>query len=334
MEGNILKSKPVRLIDIAQKAGVSITTVSHVINKTRYVKRETREYILQIMEELSYQKRKPKSIHATTRFIGVIVANILEDYYISVIKAIETYASEQGFSILLCDSENDAELEKLNIRSILEKNVGGIIIAPVNSKKCPKEILSSTIPIIFIDRKYEGVDKVFIGINNFESGYSGAKYLDSKGCKNIAFIGYPETVYTVQQRMRGYYFYIQKNIPDASPRILTLNYKQEDSNRLICKFIEDSKPDGVLCATSDICYQLIGSLEEMEINIPQNIKIVTYDDNKWLDYLKYPVSVITQPTVEIGFMAIDNLIRMMQNENEDKKIGTTIFLETGFIDRL
>jgi len=72
----------------------------------------------------------------------------------------------------------------------------------------------------------------------------------------------------------------------------------------------------------------------MGISIPQQIKIVTYDDNKWLDYLKYPISVITQPTVEIGFMAIDNLIRMMQNESEDKKIGTTIFLETGFIDRL
>lgn len=332
--GSGLKSKPVRLIDIAQKAGVSITTVSHVINKTRYVKRETREYILKIMEELSYEKKKPKSVHSTTRFIGVIVANILEDYYISVIKAIETYASEQGFSILLCDSENDAELEKLNIRSILEKNVGGIILAPVDSRKCPKEILTTTIPMVFVDRKYEGADKIFVGINNFESGYAGTHYLATKGCKNIGFISYPETVYTCQQRLLGYSFYIQKNFANAAPNVLTLNYKQEDSNRLICKFIEDAKPDGVLCATSDICYQLIGSLEEMGISIPQQIKIVTYDDNKWLDYLKYPISVITQPTVEIGFMAIDNLIRLMQNEGEDKKIGTSIFLETGFIDRL
>jgi len=218
-----LKNKPVRLIDIAQKAGVSITTVSHVINKTRYVKRETREYILKIMEELSYEKKKPKSLHSTTRFIGVIVANILEDYYISVIKAIETYASEQGFSILLCDSENDAELEKLNVRSILEKNVGGIIIAPVDSRKCPKEILTATIPIVFVDRKYEGIDKIFVGINNFESGYNGTHYLATKGCKNIGFISYPETVYTCQQRLLGYSFYVQKNFANTPTNVLTLN---------------------------------------------------------------------------------------------------------------
>lgn len=329
-----MKSKPVRLIDIAQRAGVSITTVSHVINKTRYVKRETREYVLKIMDELSYEKKKPKSLRATTKFIGVIVANILEDYYISVIKAIETYASEQGFSILLCDSENDAELEKSNVHSILEKNVGGVIIAPVDSRECPEELLDADIPMVFVDRKYDGLDKMFVGINNFESGYTGTSYLASKGCKNIGFIGYPETVYTCQQRLLGYGFFIQKQGTNFLPHILTLNYKQEDSNRLICKFIEDTKPDGVICATSDVCYQLIGSLEEMGISIPQQIKIVTYDDNKWLDYLKYPISVITQPTVEIGFMAIDNLIRMMQNKSEDKKIGTTIFLETGFIDRL
>jgi len=329
-----LKNKLVRLADIAQKAGVSITTVSHVINKTRYVKKETREYILKIMEEMKYEKKKSVSMHLTTRFIGVIAANILEDYYISVIKAIETYANEQGYSILLCDSENDSQLERINIRNLMEKNIGGMIIAPIDSGSCPEEIIHSKIPIVFVDRKYKKTDKVFIGINNFESGYQGSEYLASKGCTRIGFIGYPDTVYTVQQRSLGYRYFLQKNFPDSLPLVLTLKYNQEDSNLLIDKFIEEAKPDGILCATSDICYQLIGSLEEMLIPIPEKIKIVTYDDNKWLDYLKYPISVITQPTTEIGFMAIDNLIRLMKNKNEEKKIGTTIFLETGFIDRL
>ncbi|MGA2546688.1 MAG: LacI family DNA-binding transcriptional regulator [Rectinemataceae bacterium] len=329
-----MQNKPVRLEDIAQKAGVSITTVSHVINKTRYVKRETRELVLAILEEMNYDIKKPKTKPKVSKLIGVIIADITEDYYISVVKAIETYASEQGFSILLCDSEDDVEKEKRNIKNILDKDVGGLIISPVNSERYPREIKEAQIPVVFVDRKYDRHDKVFVGINNFESGHIGTRYLASKGCKTIGFIGYPETVYTVHQRAIGYRDCLQQCAPDCQPRVLKLNYRQEDSNKLIREFVESVRPDGVLCATSDVCYQLIGSLEEMGISIPDQIKIVTYDDNKWLDYLRFPVSVITQPTSEIGFTAIDILVRMMLHPEERKKIATEIFLETGFIDRL
>jgi len=329
-----MQNKLVRLEDIAQKAGVSITTVSHVINKTRYVKRETRELVLTLLEEMNYDIKKPKAKPAASRFIGVIVADITEDYYISVVKAIETYASEQGFSILLCDSEDDAEKEKRNIQNILDKDVGGLIISPVSSVKYPREIKEAQIPIVFVDRKYDRHDRVFVGINNFESGYIGTMYLASKGCGTIGFIGYPETVYTAHQRAIGYRDCLHGQLPDCPPRVLKLNYRQEDSNKLIRDFVDRNHPDGVLCATSDVCYQLIGSLEEMGISIPDQIKIVTYDDNKWLDYLKFPVSVITQPTSEIGFTAIDILVRMILHPEERKRIATDVFLETGFIDRL
>ena len=207
-----------RLEDVAQRAGVSITTVSHVINKTRYVKRETREFVLKILEEMKYDIKKPNAKPSVSKFIGVIVADITEDYYISVVKAIETYASEQGFSILLCDSEDDTEKEKRNIRNILEKDIGGLIISPINSEKDPKEIKDSKIPIVLVDRKYNNHDKIFVGINNFESGYIGTKYLISKGCKTIGFIGYPETVYTVHQRAIGYRDCLNEQFPGLPPQ--------------------------------------------------------------------------------------------------------------------
>ena len=329
-----MQNKLVRLEDVAQKAGVSITTVSHVINKTRYVKRETRELVLKMLEEMNYDIRKPRKKQNDSKLIGVIVADITEDYYISVVKAIETYASEQSYSILLCDSEDDPEKEKRNIRNILDKDVGGLIISPVNSEKYPKEIKEAPIPVVFVDRKYSKHDKVFVGINNFETGYFGTEYLASKNCRTIGFIGYHETVYTVHQRAIGYRDFLQEHLPDCPPRVLKLNYRQEDSNKLIREFVESFRPDGVLCATSDVCYQLIGSLGEIGIEIPQEIKIVTYDDNKWLDYLKFPISVITQPTSEIGFTAIDMLVRMILRPEERRKIATEVFLKTGFIDRL
>jgi LacI family transcriptional regulator len=329
-----MQNKLVRLEDIALKAGVSITTVSHVINKTRYVKQETRELVLKVLEEMNYDTSRPKERQKGSRLIGVIVADITEDYYISVVKAIETYASEQGFSILLCDSEDDAEKEKRNLKTILDRDVGGLILSPINCEKYPKELKDAEIPVVYIDRKYSKPDSVFVGINNFESGFFGTKYLASKGCKAVGFIGYPETVYTARQRAMGYRQCLQECLPGCEPRVLKLNYRQEDSNKLIREFVEKLRPDGVLCATSDVCYQMIGSLEEMGISIPDRMKIVTYDDNKWLDYLKYPISVITQPTSEIGFTAIDSLVRMIRHPAERKRVATDVFLETGFIDRL
>ncbi|HET6451748.1 MAG TPA: LacI family DNA-binding transcriptional regulator [Spirochaetia bacterium] len=329
-----MQNKTVRLEDVAQKAGVSITTVSHVINKTRYVKRETRELVLKVLDELHYDIRKPKTRRNGSRLIGVVVADITEDYYISVVKAIETYASEQAYSILLCDSEDDVEKEKYNLKNILDKDVAGLIIAPVNSQKCPRELSDADLPVVFVDRKYDRHQRVFVGINNFESGYVGTEYLASKGCRAIGFIGYPESVYTVHQRSIGYRDFLLQRLPECPPRTLTVNYRQEDSTALIREFVESARPDGLLCATSDVCYQLLGSLGELDIRIPEQIKIVTYDDNKWLDYLKFPISVITQPTTEIGFTAIDVLVRMILHPAERRKIATEIFLQTGFIDRL
>lgn len=328
-----MRKKTVRLQDVANRAGVSITTVSHVINKTRYVKQETREFVLKVLDEMAYDIGKPKHAPKEIKFIGLIVADITEDYSISVIKAVETYASEQGISILVCDSEDDSEKERANIRTVLDRGVSGLIISPTNSEKCPKELRETSIPVILIDRKYNTHDKVYVGINNFESGYSAAKYLLDKGCRDVAFIGYPETVYTVRQRSLGYRACIHEH-GGAEPRILQLLYKKEDSNKLIREFIESTKVDGLICATSDICYQVVGSLEELGIEIPAKMKIVTYDDNKWLDYLRYPISVVTQPTEEIGLHAVETLLQMIAHPGEHKKSASEVFFETGFIDRL
>ncbi|MEA5032868.1 MAG: LacI family DNA-binding transcriptional regulator [Sphaerochaeta sp.] len=329
-----MKRKHVTLKDVAEKSGVSITTVSHVLNKTRYVKKDTREYVLQIIEELNYEMYRPKSSMRKIQYIAIVIADITEDYSISIIKAIETYANDNGISILVYDSEDDPDKERKNIRTVLAKQVGGMILSPVNSEQCPKEIKSASIPIVLIDRQYTSHNKLFIGINNFESGYKATRYLIDKGCRKIGFIGYTETVYTIRQRSMGYRSCLMELEPEGSQHVLHLNYKREDSNKLIRDFIERTSVDGVICATSDICYYLIGSLQELHRKIPEDMKIITYDDNKWLDYLKYPISVITQPTGEIGIHAVETIIEMVQHPENQKHIHSEMLFDIGFIDRL
>ncbi len=330
-----MKKKHVTLKDIALRAGVSITTVSHVISKTRNVAQETRELVLRTLEELDYQQTESRTDEpATLDRIGVITADIQEDYYILLVKTIETIASENNISVLFCDSADDPEKEERNIALMLSKNVDGLIIAPVCHGPYPRQLRAADIPVVLVDRQYEQHNTCFVGINNAGSALSGVRYLVEKACQRVAFIGYSESVYTMQQRVIGYKMGLMQYLPGLAHCVLHLKYSKEDSFHLIKAFLQEHQPDGLICGTSDLCYQLVSVVEDLGLNIPGDLKVLTYDDNKWLDYLRYPVSVITQPTVEIGCQAVERLLQQAGTRRLGRRTKTEILFDTQIIDRL
>lgn len=321
--------------DIALKAGVSVTTVSHVISKTRNVAQETRELVLRTLEELDYQQpdNRPDEAAPLDR-IGVITADIQEDYYILLVKTIETIASENNISVLFCDSADDLEKEQRNISMMLSKNVDGLILAPVNNGPYPRELRATDVPVVLVDRQYEKHNTTFVGINNADSAQKGTRYLVDKGCQSIGYIGYSESVYTMQQRVVGYKMGMMQYLPGQTPQVLHLKYSKEDSYHLIKAFLTEHRPQGLLCGTSDLCYQVVSVADDLGMDIPGQLKILTYDDNKWLDYLKYPISVITQPTVEIGCHAVERILQQAANRRVGKRTKTEILYDVEIIDRL
>ena len=328
-----MKHKNITMKTIAEKSGVSITTVSHVINKTRNVSRETKEAVLKTIDDLNYRGYKSKKVNKI-EYVGVIIADIREDYYVSITKAIETVASDMGISIIFCDSEDDPEKEAKNIKMLLERNVSGLIIAPIETKSMPQILENVDIPIVLIDRQYENHEFLFVGINNLYSSYLGSQHLYEKGCRRIGFIGYSDSVYTIKQRIMGYKSYLMEIDSGVIPAVLSLSYHNEDSYPLIKQFIEKENIDGIICATSAVCYEVISVISEMPQKEQIRIKLITYDDNKWFDYLKIPISVISQPTAEIGSAAIENLISCIEQQSHKETLKRELFYDIGIIDRL
>ncbi len=328
-----MKQKNITMKTIAEKVGVSITTVSHVINKTRHVNQETKEAVIRAMEELNYRGVKSKRGNQI-EYVGVIIADIREDYYVSVTKAIETVAFDMGISIIVCDSEDDAEKESKNIKMLLDRNVSGLILAPIASEKMPKMLATVDIPVVLIDRQYKNHNFLFIGINNLNSSYLGAGHLQSKGAQRIGFIGYADTVYTIKQRILGYKTFQQEAESPQPPAVLSLSYHKENSYPLIQNFIRENKLDGIICATSAVCYEVISVLNDLPPEEQAKIKIITYDDNKWFDYLKIPVSVISQPTAEIGAAAVENLVGFIEQPDSREYLKRELFYDVTIIDRL
>lgn len=318
---------------VAQKAGVSITTVSHVINRTRHVNQSTKDTVLKVLTELNYRSSKNNKANGEDRVcVGVILADAREDYYILMMKAIETVAADLDISVIFSDSEADYEKEVKNINLLLEQKVNGILLAPADADRMPKNLQNISIPVVLIDRQYESHSFLSVGINNFRSGYLGTKNLLNRGCKNIGFIGYSDPVDTIRQRILGYKSVVMDNF-NSVPNILYLKYNGGDSFPSIKQFLCQNEFDGLICATSSLCYELIEVFDTLDDSLKTKIKIICFDDNRWFDYLKYPISVISQPVAEIGNAALENLLQFIEQPDNARNVKRELFFEITIIDR-
>jgi LacI family transcriptional regulator len=329
-----MKPKGPTMEMVARKAGVSITTVSHVINKTRQVNQETKDAVVQAIQELHYPWEKRAKSQNSAVCIGVILADAREDYYIDMIKSLESVAADYGVSLIFCDSEANFEKEQQNVALLLDRKVQGLLVAPADADRMPKRLQKIVIPVVLIDRQYESHTFLAVGINNFRSSYRGTQRMFEKGCKKIGFIGYSDPVNTIRQRILGYKTAIIELATDRSPKVLFLKYNGGDAFPLIKRFIEEESFDGLVCATSSLCYELITVLDILDAEIQHKLQIISFDENRWLDYLKYPVLVISQPIGEISHAALENLLRMVDQKKTFPPVKRELLFETSIIDRI
>ena len=329
-----MKEKKVTMRDVANLAGFSVSTVSHVINKTRFVEEETRQKILQAIKELNY---KPNILAQSlkgkgTQTIGVIIADIRQGFFAEVIKSIEFKANKKGYNVILCDAEDNVEEEQFYIDVLLRKGIDGLILAPVDIDIASDDLLSSKIPFVQIDRKSNQYEGDFIGIDNVKSAEIAAFHLIEQGYQRLGFIGYGKKLYTMKTRSDGFKNAAMERGLAHEVEIQELNYSEKNQQAPIKKWLlEHDDIDAVFCANDDICYAALGAIEEIGLNIPRDIGMVSCDDSRWFKYLKTPITALRQPTEEIGRLAVEVLLKRIQKTSNEA--FQNILLNTRLIKR-
>jgi LacI family transcriptional regulator len=332
-----MKRKAVTLKDIADQTGYSVTSVSHVINKTRHVEKATRDRILEAIERLGYVIPE---VAVSTRgetvkgAIGVVIADIREDFFAEIVKSIEYSCAENGYSLILCDSEDDEVKERNCIATLAARQVQGLILFPVNSHANLAQTLPEGVPVVILDRKLDERTLPFIGIDNYASAYDATRYLIAAGARRIGMVGYGDEIYTARERARGYEAAMRDANLGHEIAVLRAAYHSENTTGLIRQFIAsgDRRKDGLVCATSNLCFEAVAAIQELGLGIPEDLKLICWDDNKWFDYLRYPVSAIRQPTTEMGIAAVEELVARI--EGKRVSLGKDILLAYELIDRL
>lgn len=319
--------------DVAALAKVSTATVSHVINKTRHVEKHTEARVVEAVRQLDYQPNiVAQSLKGKgTKTIGIIIADIRESFFANIVKAVEVYLRKENFSLILCDSEDIVRKEKAHLNLLLQKGVEGVIFAPINIHETYSALQTSHVPVVQIDRKTYGMKSDYIGIDNIQSARIATEHLCGHGYTRIGFIGYDTTVYTMKRRQEGYKAVLSKHNLYDSQLAKVVNYSDRSMKNSIKNWILKHHVDAVLCAVDEICFSALEAIEELGLRIPEDIALISFDDSKWLKYLKTPITVVRQPLEEMGRTAAETIIKRIQHPSKSDFLN--IHFETDLIIR-
>lgn len=313
----------IKLKDVAEKAGVSKSTVSQYLNKRyQYMSQETRDRIQSVVEDLGYQ---PNGIARSlkikkTNTIGVVVANILHTFSTYVSRGIEDYCQQHGYNVILCNADNNPKKEESYLQMLRMKQVDGIIIAATG--KC-NELISNEIgkgfPIVQIDRYFDDLETDIVIADNYHGVFEAVEHLIRQRYKRIGLVVPEGNMLSVRrQRMEGYYEALKKYGIPVDESLVKFLSKENAQRQLSSLFEMEDRPTAVFTTNDLMAIETLTFLKENNIRIPEEIAIATFDELTMASLLESPLTVVAQPAYDIGMTAADLLIKRIEGKGKRK----------------
>lgn len=312
----------VTIKDVALVACVSTTTVSHVINKTRFVDAATRARVIQAMDDLGYHPNVlARSLRSgVSKTIGLIVPDAANLFFAEVARKIEDYGYEQGYSVILGNSDNDPEKQLNYINTLLAKRVDGVIF--ISTGGDPKELMrffDNRVPVVVADRDVplELADVVLL--DNEQGGYDATRYLIELGHRKIACITGPHDLSPSQQRVEGYYRAMGEfNIPVNSAYITAGDFQFQGSRDAMERLLGCTpRPSAVFVFNDMMAIGAMTTIRKAGLSIPADISIVGFDDIELASAVTPSLTTIAQPIAEIARCATDLLIQRLNGSRKE-----------------
>jgi len=302
--------------DVAKKAGVSTATVSRVINNNVTVNNNLKIRVQAAINELGYRPNRA-AYHLRSgkvKRVGVLFADIRNPFFTSVLAGIENYLHLADYALILGNSNENHKIERMQLQAFLDEGVAGIILSSVaNSSAQYQQVIEAGIPIMAIDRVPDNLKVDSISINNIKASKEATEHLINLGHKNIAFIGGPEHISTARLRKLGYLEAL-KNIPNNKPIIELGDFTQAGGYHATINILSAYKNVSALLVANNL--MTLGALEaihEKKILIPDQIALVGFDDMPWATSLQPPLTVVAQPTYDMGKIAARLLLDRIHN---------------------
>ncbi|MFC5467362.1 LacI family DNA-binding transcriptional regulator [Cohnella suwonensis] len=316
--------------DVALKAGLSVTTVSRVLNNRGYISEATRKKVFETMDMLNYQPNEiaRSLLRKQSNIIGLIIPNVSHPFFGELANHVEYYAYRSGCKVLLCNSRLDPVKEKEYIEMLKRNRVDGIIMGSHTLEV--EDYRNLNYPIVTIDRRIDAIP--FVASDNESGGEMAARLLIDKGCRKIAhFCGNLHLDMLSNLRTTAF----ERVVRAEGVEFLTLQtnmdvFDQQEYERLMAElFTQHSDIDGVFATSDIIASFVIKWCRKLGKEIPRQMRIVGYDDVSAASWVSPALTTIKQPIEDMGRLAVELIRKQMDGET----IGREYVLPVKLVER-
>ena len=323
------------IVSIAKQLNISTATVSRALNNKGNVKESTRERVLEAAREFNYiPNQLARSLqNAKTNTIAVVIPDITEDFFGNITAQIDHVVSRDKFMLLVCDTHENATLEKKYLDMLHERRVDAIVLATVDlTGNTSRRIRESGIPIVYIDNIPSCEEIKSITIDNQLASHIAVDYLFEKGHRKIAGIFGSQEETTGCERYRGYIGALSEHDLSKDLNLIEFgDYKYASGYRCMKNLLSNEKMTAVYVTSEKMTYGAIKAIQEAELRIPEDISVIGFDVHKGENPVVLPITSIRQPEMEIGTEVGDLLLKIMGGYTIDDsgRIMLTPFIEAG-----
>jgi LacI family transcriptional regulator, galactose operon repressor len=315
-------SQTYNMRDVARLAGVSIASVSAVVNQKGTASAELTERVKKAMEALDYHPDQvARSLKSRrTQTIGMVIPDISNPFYTELMRGVETAAKGHRYSVFLCDSSDDPQIERDCLSVLFSHRVDGVILAPTGIHSAQDRPTTRRFPIVFVDRIPPQFRGLAVVTDNFSAAYYATRHLIELGHRDIAIITGRLDLSNGRDRLEGF----RKAMGEArlvirDELIQNGDFQLESGyQRGLQIFRSSDPPTAVFCCNNLMTLGLMRALAERHIACPEQVSILGFDDFDWAASFRPKLTTVSQPCLEMGKKAVDLLVRRIEFPEEGR----------------
>jgi len=331
-----MKKGHITIKDIARELSISPSTVSRALNNNPDISPETRKLVQDYAKEHKYKPNNLALILRTNQsnIIGVIVPELANHFFSSVLSGIETVAEENGYHVIVCQSMEDCNKEILNVQTLIKARVSGVLISL--SKTTTKyehfqELKDNDIPVIFFDRICTGIDTGKVVVDDYSGTLNAVDYLIKTGCKRIAFLSAPVHLEISKNRRNGYLDALRKNgIPVEEELMCIADNKQLGYEKGLEMMKRDNRPDAFMAMNDYTASGVLCAAKELGLRIPEDVSICGFSNSNISQDTDPMLTTVDQHPYQVGKEAMQLILEKVENpdnlERKNKIIKTSLIV--------
>ncbi|MGR7023134.1 LacI family DNA-binding transcriptional regulator [Geodermatophilus sp. URMC 62] len=319
---------PASIRDVAEHAGVSVGTVSNVLNRPEVVSGPTRERVLSAITALGFVRnesaRQLRAGHSRT--IGLVVLDIANPFFTDVARGVDDVVDPAGLAVILCNSDDRPEKEAAHLDVLAEQRVQGVLITPTAELSPHLDSLRRRgVPVVLVDRRAPTADQCAVAVDDVLGGRLAAEHLLERGHRRIAFIGGASGLPQVQERHAGVVAAVREASGDddallvLSPEHLTVDGGREAAARIV-GLPAARRPTAAVCANDLLALGVLQEMVRQGVRVPEDFAIVGYDDIDFAAAAAVPLTSVRKPRQELGRRAAELLLAESQEGHRHEQL--------------